>query len=175
MRTSICKHYRRPGETCADCDTRPSWMPEMFSLIAVGALVAVVGTLVIAMEMVNTDEIPADNAQRIVRQETEYEKEARQLAETREYVISEIATGYTRLGLEYDITIDQDALKEMLVESSFLADESDLTGAQWGGWVSSPADLAAGFKESWLDDGKSPTTELQKWADRTEKWQARTR
>ena len=133
MRTSICKHYRRPGETCADCDTRPSWMPEMFSLIAVGALVAVVGTLVIAMEMVNTDEIPADNAQRIVRQETEYEKEARQLAETREYVISEIATGYTRLGLEYDITIDQDALKDACLLSPFFLQMRATLRARSGG------------------------------------------
>ena len=175
MRTLTCEHYRRPDEACAHCDPvkAPAFVSAKF-WVAVALLAFAIGLTVVA-NVNSTDERPADNAERIARQHAEAEKDARQLAEAREYVISEFATGYARLGLEYGISIDQHAFTEMLIESDFLADESDLTVAQMAGWVSSPADLAATYKEAMLDDGESPAIVLQKWADRIEQWQAKTR
>ena len=73
----------------------------------------------------------------------------------REYVISEVVTGYSRLALEYGIHLDGDAFKDMLIDSDFLMGE-ELAGAQLAGWMSSPEDIASEYKQRILDEGQVP-------------------
>ena len=91
---------------------------------------------------------------------------------TREYVISEVVTGYSRLALEYGIHLDGDVFKDMLIDSDFLMGE-ELAGAQLAGWMSSPEDIASEYKQRILDEGQVPKEVMQKLYEQVEDYKAK--